>query len=308
VQVVIGNYNTGVESTLEQFVSDYNSLVSAINTQEGTDSSGNAEPLFGSPTLTLLQQDILGGINTANPSGYLDAISSSASTTLSGTLTLQVGSNSSTAITMDAVNTAEGGTSLSDLEHYINSQSLGVTAAVVTSNGESTLTLTSQTAGSSGALTVTSALTATGSSGSTSLNYTRSSDLSSLGCLGISVNNDGTISLDLSSLDSVLNTDYSGVQGMFQNANSWGLSFASALSNAGNSSSKGLLALARKSNSSTESALNTEISREQSLISLQQASLTKELNSANQILQQLPTQLDSVNQLYAAITGYNKNS
>ena len=51
VQVVIANDNTTVESTVNQFVSDYNSLISAVNTQEGDDSSGNPEPLFGSPTL-----------------------------------------------------------------------------------------------------------------------------------------------------------------------------------------------------------------------------------------------------------------
>jgi len=308
VQVVIGNYNSGVESTLEQFVSDYNSLVSAINTQEGTDSSGNAEPLFGSPTLSLLQQDILGGINATNPSGYLDSVADDTTTTLSGTLTLQVGSNSSTQITMDEVNTAEGGTTLSDLESYINSQGLGVTAGIATSAGASTLTLTSQTAGSSGKLAVTSALTATDSGTNTALNYTGVSDINGLGSLGISVNNDGTISLDLSSLDSVLNSDYSGVQGMFQDANSWGMTFANSLTNLGTSSSTGLLSLASSANSSTESTLNAEISKEQSLISSQQESLTAELNSANEILQQLPTQLNGINELYSAVTGYNKNS
>lgn len=308
VQVVIGNYNSGVESTLEQFVSDYNSLVSAINTQEGNDSSGNAEPLFGSPTLTMLQQDILGGINATNPSGYLDSVASDSTTTLAGTLTLQVGSNTATAITMDEVNSAEGGTTLSDLESYINSQSLGVTAGIVSSGGESTLTLTSQTAGTHGKLAVTSALTATDNGTATTLNYTGTSDINTLGNLGISVNNDGTISLDLSSLDSVLNSDYSGVQGMFQDANSWGMTFASALNNAGTSSSTGLLSLASSANSSTESTLNAEISREQSLISSQQESLTLELNSANEILQQLPTQLDGINELYSAITGYGQNT
>ena len=308
VQVVIGNYNTGVESTLEQFVSDYNSLVSAINTQEGTDSSGNAEPLFGSPTLSLLQQDILSSVNASNPSGYLDSVSSDSTTTLSGSITLQVGSKTATQITMDAVNSAEGGTTLTDLENYINSQSLGVTAGIATSSGESTLTLTSQTAGASGVLTVTSALTATDSGSSTALNYTKSSDMNSLSSLGISVNNDGTISLDVSSLDSVLNSDYSGVQGMFQNANSWGVTFSNTLTGLGSSSSTGLLKMAANANSSTESTLNAEISREQSLISLQQTSLTAELNRANEILQQLPTQLNSVNELYSAITGYNKNS
>jgi len=35
VDVVIANDNSGVESTVNQFVTDYNSLISAINTQEG---------------------------------------------------------------------------------------------------------------------------------------------------------------------------------------------------------------------------------------------------------------------------------
>lgn len=308
VQVVIGNYNSGVESTLEQFVSDYNSLVSAINTQEGTDSSGKAEPLFGSPTLTLLQQDILGGINATNPNGYLNAVADDSTTTLSGTLTLQVGSSSPTAITMDEVSSAEGGTTLSDLESYINSQSLGVTAAIVTSDGESTLTLTSETTGSSGELAVTSALTATDNGSGTELNYTATSDINSLGSLGFSVNSDGSISLDLSSLDSVLNSDYGGVQGLFQDANSWGATFSNTLTNAGTSSPTGLLALGLSSDSSTESGLNAEISREQSLISSEESSLTTELDSANEILQQLPSQLDGINELYSAITGYGQNT
>jgi len=54
VQVVIANDNTQVESTVNQFVSDYNAVVSAIGAQETT-TSGTAAPLFGSPTLSLLQ-------------------------------------------------------------------------------------------------------------------------------------------------------------------------------------------------------------------------------------------------------------
>ena len=90
VQVVIANDNTGVESTFATMVSDYNSLISAMNTQEGLDSSGNAEPLFGSPTLSLLQQQLLGGLNLQNPSGNLDSIATDTSTTLSGSITIAV--------------------------------------------------------------------------------------------------------------------------------------------------------------------------------------------------------------------------
>jgi flagellar hook-associated protein 2 len=79
------------------------------------------------------------------------------------------------------------------------------------------------------------------------------------------------------------------------------------LTNAGTSSKTGILALASTSNSSIESTLNANISREQSLISIQQTSLTAELNSANEILQEIPTELEGVNELYSAITGYNES-
>jgi len=126
--------------------------------------------------------------------------------------------------------------------------------------------------------------------------------------LGISVNNDGSLTLDASSLDSLLNTDYNGVVGFFQNANSWGQSFSTMLTNSGTSSSRGILKLAQNANSSSESNLNADVSKEELLISAQKTSLTTELNSANEIMQELPSQLDSVNELYSAITGYSKSS
>jgi flagellar hook-associated protein 2 len=476
VQVVIANDNSGVESTVNQFVTDYNSLISAVNTQEGNTSSGTPEPLFGSPTLSLLQQQLLGSLNTQSPDGYLDPVSSTAGATLSGSInislaggiplyysgtagsgtlapinnagdtlsgsiTIQVGSgtaqtvnvgDSSTpdtlaglvsaitaanigvsaqvesnatsswlsltsgtggTLTVDSsiadtspqtiqVPTTSGDNTLAGLASAINSSLSGATAAVVTSNGESTLTLTSQTEGTSGALTVTSALTSSaptplkllrhrpytsstpdigtlgtvggandtlsgsltiqvgsgtaqtitldssnntlsglmgainglsgvsaaldqagtgltltsgtnGASGAltvtsnivdttspttTPLNYNTSTDINSLSALGISVNNDGSITFDADSLDSVLNTDYSSVAGFFQNANSWGQTFNNMLTGAGTSSSTGILSLAKNSNSTIESTLNADISREQSLISAEQSSLTTELN------------------------------
>jgi len=412
VQVIIGNDNTDVESTVNQFVTDYNSLVSAMSTQEGNDSSGNPEPLFGSPTLTLLQQLLMNGINEQNPNGYLTAISDDTGTTLSGSLTITVGSGTAQKI---SVPKTPGDNTLAGLASVINSAGIGVTASVATSDGQSTLSLISQIAGSTGALAVTSNIAATsdtplgysdagtssattpdsgalstitnandvlsgsisiqvgngpaqtitvgsssntlstlaaaisnagagvtasvvnGSTGSylsltsgtvgsagaltvtsnildttntntAALNYTSSSDINSLTTLGISVNNDGSLAFDASSLDSVMNSDLSSVSGFFQNANSWGQSFNTMLANAGTSSTTGILSLASSSNSNIESTLNADISKESSLISAQQASLTAELNSANEIMQELPTQLQGVNELYSAISGYNQGS
>jgi flagellar hook-associated protein 2 len=295
VQVVIANDNSAVESTLNQFVTDYNSLVSAINAQEGNDSSGNAEPLFGSPTLSLLQQQLLSSMNYQSPDGYVTG-ASSASDTLSGSITI-----GSTTIQMSSL--ASGSQNINGLASAINSDNLGVTANVVNNGSGPQLVLVSNTSGSS--LSVTSNLT----DGSTSLTYNANSGgVNALTSLGISMNDDGTISLDSTSLDSILNSNYSGVEAFFQDANSWGMTFSTMLNNAGTSNTEGVLALAESSNSNVESTLNADISREDLLISAQQSSLTTELNSANEILQELPTELNSVNEMYSAISGYNQNT
>jgi flagellar hook-associated protein 2 len=428
VQVVISNDNTGVESVVNQFVSDYNSLISAVNAQEGNTSSGTPQPLFGSPTLSLLQQELLSGINSGNPNGSLDPVSSSGGTTLSGSMTIKAGSGTiytfevgAGASSGNTYYTGSGQDSLADLASTINAAGIGITAAVITSGGQSSLTFTSETSGSSGALSATSAIEAstpaalqftdsgytstTADSGtlgeagasdtlggsftvqvgggvaqtidmgavasseggttladlgqyiannsstlgftaslvsnndgseslsltsngigsasalnvtsnlydasnatSTKLNYTNSSDINSLTALGISVNNDGSLTFDADALDSVLNTDYASVVGFFQNASGWGQSYSNMLTNAGSSSSTGILSLAANADSTIESTLNADISKEQSYISEQQSSLTTELNQANEVLQELPSQLQGMNELYSAITGYNQNT
>ena len=155
---------------------------------------------------------------------------------------------------------------------------------------------------------MTSSLLDTSNISTATLGYTNASDITSLTALGISVNDDGSIALDATSLDSLLNSDYSGVVGFFQNASGWGQTFSTMLTNSGTAVGTGILALASTSNSNIESTLNADISKENSLISVQQSSLTAELNSANEIMQQLPTQLAGVNELYSAITGYNQSA
>jgi flagellar hook-associated protein 2 len=304
VQVIIGNDNSGVESAINSFVSDYNALVSALNAQEGNDSSGNPEPMFGSPTISLLQQQLLGGVNTQNPNGSLDAIPDSGDV-LSGSITVQVGNG-----TAQTVNVGDSSTpaTLAGLATAINAAGIGVTASVISTSTGDQLELLSNTAGSSGALTVTSAITDTTTS--TALNYgDGGSDIPSLTALGISVSNDGSLTLDANALDSVLNSDYSSVVGFFQNANSWGQTFSAMLTQSGTSSSTGILKLAQTANSNMESTLNGEISKQETQIATQKKNLTAQLTEANQILQALPSQLESMDMLYSAITGYkNSNS
>jgi len=302
VQVIIGNDNSAVESAVSSFVNDYNSLMQAINAQEGNDSSGNPEPMFGSPTISLLQQQLLSGVNTQNPGGYLDAVTN-ASDTLSGSITIQVGNG-----TTQTINVGDSSTpaTLAGLAQAIDAANIGVTANVMTNSTGSQLELLSNTAGAGGALTVTSAIT--DATTGTVLNYSSGgTDISGLTALGIAMNNDGTMTLDGNALNSLLNSDYSGVVGFFQNANSWGQTFSRMLDNTGTGSSAGILKLAQKANSSMEASLNAEIAREETLIAAQKKNLTAELTQANEILQALPSQLQGVNEMYAAITGYNPN-
>lgn len=298
VQVQIVNDTSTVTSALDQFVSDYNSVVSAINSQESNSSSGTAEPLFGSPTLSILQQQILGAINTTSPSGYLDPIAN-ATDTLSGSISIGVGSGSATVFNLSSLST--GNQNLAGLAAAINAAGIGVTAGVVANSTGSSLSLTSDTAGASGTLNVTSSI----SDGTTAVAFNPGSDVNSLSQLGISVNDDGTISLDSAALSSELDSDFSGVTAFFQNDNSWGFDFSNTLNNLGTSNISGTLSLALNANSATESSLNQNISREDLLISAQQISLTAELTSANEVLQAIPSQLQNINELYSAITGYN---
>jgi flagellar hook-associated protein 2 len=201
VEVVIDNDTSSIENAINTFVTDYNTTMKAINAQEGKDSSGNPEPLYGTSVLAQLQQ------------GLLSAVSSSFGT------------------------------------NTINSLiSLGISAS--------------------------------------------SSD-------------DGTISLDADTLSSALNNNFAQVVSLFQNTSSFGLTFTNTLNGLGNSSgSDGAISLALSEDSSQESTLNDNVSKQEALISTQKSSLTTELNSANQILQGIPEQMQEVNEMYSAITGY----
>jgi flagellar hook-associated protein 2 len=303
VQVQIVNDTSSVTSALGQFVSDYNAVVSVINQQESNTASGTPEPLFGTPTLSLLQQQILGAISSTSPSGTLTGVAS-ATDTLTGSLSIASGSGAPTSFDLSSL--PAGQQNLNGLVTAINAARIGVSAGIVTEGSGSTatysLTLTSETGS---ALNVTTSSLA---DGSTALTYTSQGNVNNLTELGITVNNDGSLSLDSASLSSQLNTDYSGVIGFFQDVNSWGVDFSNTLNNLGSSNVNGTLALALKADSATESSLNQNLSSENLQISAEQVSLTLELTSADEILQAIPSNLNNINELYSAITGYQAPS
>jgi flagellar hook-associated protein 2 len=207
VQVVVTNDNTDIESAVSTFVSAYNTVVKDLNTQEGNDSSGNPEPLYGNPNMSMMQEQLGNAINFVQSSGAVTSLTQ-----------------------------------------------LGVTA---------------------------------------------------------SVSDDGTLTLDSSTLDSMLNSNFQDVVNFFQpgstSSPSFGDNLTTTLNSLSNSGPNGLVYLAMQQNSTEEVDLNTSITNQNSIISAQQAQLTTTLNAANYTLQEIPSQLDEVNELYSAITGYNEN-
>jgi flagellar hook-associated protein 2 len=124
--------------------------------------------------------------------------------------------------------------------------------------------------------------------------------------VGLSLNSNGSLSLDADQLTTALNDNYSGVQALFQNSKSFGLNLEQAVNNAGTGSTTSILSQAQTANGTAETNLNSTISTMDARITTQQTSLTAELNAANQTLQEIPMQLTMVNEIYSAITGYNQ--
>ena len=135
-----------------------------------------------------------------------------------------------------------------------------------------------------------------------------SGSIKSVTQLGIGFNQDGTLSLNADNLNTALNNSFSDVIGFLQNSGSFGQSFASTLNNLGAQSTKGIIYLAQQQNSAQEASLNVSITNEDALLATEKTNLTTELNMANQILQSIPAQLNQVNEMYSAVTGYNTGS
>ncbi len=131
--------------------------------------------------------------------------------------------------------------------------------------------------------------------------------INSLISMGISASAsaDGTVSLDNDALGNALNGNFSRVVSLFQDVNGFGWSFAKTLNNLGSSRTGGAISLALSEDTTQEKALNDNISKQEDLIATQKSNLTAELNLANQILQSIPQQIQQVNEMYSAITGYN---
>jgi len=309
VQVEITNDNSTVESAVSTFVSAYNTVVGDLNTQEGNDSSGNPEPLYGSPTVATLQEALDSALNFTQPAQAVGTSTPIASTdTLSGSLKISVGSGSPVTVQVPA----GPNNTLAGLAAAINTADAGVTASVITDGTGGTLSLVNSTSGSTGAITVdSSGLTDVTAGTGVSFGSSQSNAVTSITQLGISVNNDGTLTLDNDTLDSLLNTNYTDVINFLQPSaafTSFGGNFTTTLNNLGNTAPDGDIYLALQEDATNETSLNTNITNENAQISTEQTNLTTELNEANYELEAIPSQLDEIDQIFSSIDGYNVNS
>ena len=126
--------------------------------------------------------------------------------------------------------------------------------------------------------------------------------------LGISVNNDGTLKLNTGTLDSALTSNYSDVVGFLQDSGSFGQNLSSTLLQQGSASPTGAITLQLNAYSTQETTLKNDVTAQNALIATETANLTNELNAANDALQSIPQQLNEVNELYNALTGYSNSS
>ncbi len=111
-----------------------------------------------------------------------------------------------------------------------------------------------------------------------------------LGQLGISMNNDGTLTVDSSTLNNAIQTNYAAVQNFFQGASSNG--FAANLNTQLNSivdPVSGAFTVDLQSISSENTDLQNQIDDFQTYLNTRTTYLTAEYNAADVALQQLPT-------------------
>jgi flagellar hook-associated protein 2 len=122
-----------------------------------------------------------------------------------------------------------------------------------------------------------------------------SSGYNSLASLGITTNNDGTLSFDTSSFDNALAANPAAVLNFFQNSNSAGFAnnFTTSL-NGLTDPSTGVLNEDLTANQNQQTDLNTEITNFQTQLAAQQQQLDQVFNQVNATLEEYPFTLQEV--------------
>ncbi len=87
-----------------------------------------------------------------------------------------------------------------------------------------------------------------------------------------SANGGGLLSIDTTTLNNVLNSDYQAVVHFFQDAAGVGTTFSNLITSLGDASTSGVITGSLNQDSAQESTLNADITNENAIISSEQAS------------------------------------
>jgi flagellar hook-associated protein 2 len=176
---------------------------------------------------------------------------------------------------------------------------------ITTINGQFVVNTSTNTAGP---LAGNSSLRALQTSLLSDITYslTGNNGLVSLASIGVDMKNDGTLTVNNSELDSVLKTQFSDVQNLFQSISSDGLArhFSSDLSNL-TDSTRGLLALNLSQNANTLAMLTNEINDFEDRLSLREQQLINQYSRIDVMLRQYPL---LVAQIQAQLGALSQNS
>lgn len=125
--------------------------------------------------------------------------------------------------------------------------------------------------------------------------------------IGIEMQNDGTLTVDSTTLSQALQSNFTAVQNLFQSSSGVGQNINQTLTNLTNTVNSPL-ALDENSINSQVTDLNTQISDFQSQLQDTQTQLLAEYNTINTTLEQLPETLASINSQLDALNPQNSNS
>jgi flagellar hook-associated protein 2 len=126
--------------------------------------------------------------------------------------------------------------------------------------------------------------------------------ISSLASLGITMNDDGTLTVDNSQLTNALTGNFQAVQSFFQTATTgFAQKFSSDLTNL-TSPTNGAIAVDLNGTNSSISSLQSEISDFQANLATEQQTLTTYYSKINATLQSLPSLLASINAQLSSLT------
>jgi len=136
-----------------------------------------------------------------------------------------------------------------------------------------------------------------------------SAGLVNLASLGISMNDDGTLSVDNTALGNLLNANPSAVQSFFQNSSQTGFAnnFGADLTNL-TDPVNGVLNLDLAQNSTEQTNLSTDISNFQDQLATQKQELTNQFSQVNATLQEYPALLETVTSLLGGLLSSSSNS